>query len=476
MRTLCGNRFVFAYFLCALLLGLVVSSAPAHAADITDVADAFDKENNNPFDLRIQISYELLSQSANIYREKAHPTEQYFCYGAENGCTNYPEFGISHFRHTMNLRLAVGLFKDLELFLNVPLVIYESVFSTITPEARQSGSSLLSEGIVQAEQMESRHTSVFGDMSLGFRWAPSNDYRDPTTSTWVLGLHWTFPTGAVWNPLTLKPDAQNGNILTDGGVGSGMHRLTLSFAWSKRMMFADPYIRVQIHLSLASDEQLREGLLDPAWLSAQRSLVQVLQGEALKATTQEARERFTRLANDKQSYISKAIQNSITLLYQAELAMGSEFVFYENTMRNIKIALDTRFVIFGTFQGRSPVLFQDMMANYRPTGTERGVQVPLRASLITDHEAFFTIYFQPALSFKLGKYAYIRIEGKFGTTLPFLFTRAQRGTDDNKNGFVDLQTDEVYPYHTRNLDGVGKRLQQRDSVLASFLFHAGLTF
>lgn len=470
------SRWMLRSIVSALFIGMFFSTQ-VYAAELTDVADAFDTENKNPFDARFQLSYELFSQSASIYREKAHPTSQFFCYGKSGGCTNPAEFNLRHMRHSMNIRAAIGIYKDLELFLNVPLVLYESIYASVGADAKKDGTAtLLKDKIVQAEEMEARHTSVFGDMSIGFRWLPFNDQRDRTVSTWLFGLSWTFPTGSMWNPLKLQADPSNPNILTGGGVGMGLHRLTVEFGWSKRMWFLDPYVHIQFQFGLASGENVRNDLLDPEWLSAQKKLIEVLQKEANASTNAGNKQRLTKLAQEKQRFIDNAIRNSLSLIYQVNLSMGSEFVFYENDMRQIKIALDLRFVLFATFQGRSPVLFADMMQGYRPTHTERGQTVPDRASLLTDHESFFTLYFQPALHAKLGKYGYLRLEGKFGSTLPFLFTRAQRGSDLNKNGFVDLQTAEVYPFHTRTLDGVGKRLQQRDTVLASFLIHAGLTF
>lgn len=458
-----------------------VSSA-AYAAEITDVADSFDKENNNPFDARFELSYQLFTQSANIYREKAHPTLQYFCYGTENGCTNAPEFSVNHIRHQLNFRLAIGLYKDLELFVNIPLILYESIFTSITDAAKQNGSSLRNDGIVSADQLESRHTSVFGDMSLGFRWAPFNDYRDPTVATWVLGVSWTFPSGAMWNPLEYTTDPNNPNILNGGGVGTGTHRLSISFTWSKRLLFADPYIQVQANLHFVPDGGLRTNLVDPNWLTAQRQLLADLQQQASAATDPTTRESLTRRANQKQIFINNAIEQSLSVLYQGMLVMGSEFVFWENKMQERKLFLDLRFVLFATFQGRSPTIFTDAISNYRPTYKEGGIDVPERASLITDHEDYFTMYFQPALHFKIAKYGYIRLQGQFGSTLPFFLTRAKRGQDlpdpvtGRKNGFIDLGTAEVYPFHTRSLDGIGKRIQQRDTLIASFMAYAALTF
>jgi len=96
--------------------------------------------------------------------------------------------------------------------------------------------------------------------------------------------------------------------------------------------------------------------------------------------------------------------------------------------------------------------------------------------VITDHEHYFTILFQPAFHFLLGKYGFLRLQGAFGHTFAHFLTHAKRGVDQNGNGFVDLNTDEVHPFHVRELDGIGKRIQQRGTFIWSVQFYGGVTF
>ena len=108
--------------LLATLLWLLPLSNNARAAHITDVSDSFDYENKNPFDFRIQILYRFFQESATIAREKgvSTPDSQFFDY--------MPEFSAKHTRHVLLFNPKIGLYKDLELSLTIPLVLFESFF------------------------------------------------------------------------------------------------------------------------------------------------------------------------------------------------------------------------------------------------------------------------------------------------------------------------------------------------------------
>ncbi len=467
-------------------LGLVVLSAlhvpVSHAADITDVADSFDYDNKNVFDFRFRVSYQYMNTSAVIGRERVLQTQQQFF-------EYFPELRVTHIRHTMNMRAAIGLYKDLELNLTIPLILSETFNSSLTPEAQRDGSSLRRDGIVSADDIERQRTTIFGDMKLGLQWGILNDERDPYSATWVIGMTWTMPTGWVWNP-------NDPNTLANGGgVGRGAHVLTWHIALSKRLSVFEPYVKVWYSLFI-TDPFFREQSVYQDWLQAQQGIQQsytaaaqqakqeaeTLTGDRKIAKQQEA-QLFQQRADQKSRFISNATDNGLAPSHQAGFVMGTEIVFWERPSRQQKIFMDLRFIGIAQFEGRGFTMLTDIIADYRPTQTVNGppndlngLQVPARASAIMDHEHYFTMMFQPAVHFVLGKYGFLRLEGMFGTTLPFFLTYAKRGVDTNGNGFVDLNTDEVYPFHTRELDGIGKRVQQRDTFIWALQFYAGIQF
>ncbi len=413
------------HILWPLCLLLLLGSHVAWAADITNVADSFDTENKNPFDFRVRLSYQLLTTDATIARERGTRPEQFFDY--------VPEFKASYTRHMMNIMPKIGLYKDLEIRLNIPIVFSETFnYKAVTGDG--TGTSLLDEGIVSNPLMRSRHGPGLGDMMVGLRWAPFNDYRDRTVATWVIGFNWLFPTGQLWDPKDPKLAADQAGL----GVGRGAHILSWYLALSKRAFIFEPYIKIQYDLYTYQEttkEELQNGLNS-------------ISGEA------------------------RAVEEALTTNHAGHISIGSEIVFWEHYGRQQKLALDLRFTAYGRFRGRYHNIFTDMLASYQPEASDG---TPLRASLITDNEQQFAFAGQAAFHFKLAKYGYIRIEGMIKHVLPFFLTTAKRGVDKNGNGFVDPGTDEVYPYHVRTLDGIGKRIRQIDTFTYKFQVYLALT-
>ena len=113
-----SRRFFVVCLFWGIAWGSLLGEPLVYAADVTDVADSFDEKHKNPFDFRLRISYEFMSESAVLAREKSHPQKQYFTY--------FPEFQVNHARHTMTLHTSIGLYRNLEFNLSLPLIFFES--------------------------------------------------------------------------------------------------------------------------------------------------------------------------------------------------------------------------------------------------------------------------------------------------------------------------------------------------------------
>ncbi len=428
------------WYFCSVLAFFLVSlfSLPqfAYAADITDVADSFDYENKNPFDFRILLSYRLTSTSAVIAREHPKNPEQYFI--------SQPEFKVNRSRHEMLINPKIGLFKDLEIGITIPLV-FTDTFSYRPDVSPNSGSSLIDDGIITKPNGKSKHGFGLGDMTVAWQWGIFNDQRDRTKATWVIGMAWTFPSGKLWNPAeTVSGQAT--------GVGQGAHVLAWHVAMSKRIGVFDPYMKVTYQLFLVPDE------------------------------TNELLQRNMNLSGIKNDLEARARENALHPSHAGELVMGTEIVFWEHYVRQQKLALDLRLLAHAKFEGRDYNIFTDALAAYRPKirinrtkDNPEGEERDLRASLITDNEQAFTFGAMFALHFKLSKFGYIRIEGYVKHTSPFFITYAKRGVDLDGNGYVNPGSKEEYPYHVRVLDGIGKRLRQIDTLTWNLQIFAGLT-
>jgi hypothetical protein len=441
--------FVFLrHLLCLAFVGIFPSLASA--AFITDVTDSFDYENNRPFGFRLFISYEFQYTSATIAREHCRVTDdkayarscttppippnsdRYFSYA--------PEFDLSRVQHAMMLRPAIGLYKDLELYANIPLIFSENFsIRTNTNDVRFSNATLVKEGIVPDSTLNngeatSRHGFGLGDLSIGLRWGVFNDVRDRGKASWVLGFEWTLPTGEVWAPGDPRAFTQAGGA----GVGRGAHILHFNVSLSRRISVFDPYVQIWYKLYLVP-EDVKQGL--------------------------------QRFSTGSEAQTPRVVQDALAPGHHGGILFGSEFVLWEHRGREQKLAFDLRFMTTARFEGRDYNMFTDFLVGYQP----RAGDTFIRQSLITDHEQFFSFGGMAAFLFRLNRYGLIRIEGRVEYTSPFFITYAKRGVDRNNNGFVDPGTDEEYPYFVPQLDGIGRRIQQRDTLNWGIMITAALT-
>lgn len=428
----------------------------AHAAFLTDVADSFDYENNRPFGFRLQLSYRLQAETAVIAREfcrvSSDPEYNRSCRVPPQGTRKpnddrffdyLPEFNASRTRHEMLIRPSIGLYKDLEFYLVLPIVFAENYSASVHPDANAvGGPTLLQDGVIAQSnlnnnRMESRHGVGFGDMSLGLRWAIFNDYRDRTKATWLIGFALTLPTGEVWDPKDPRTFQSSGS---GAGVGRGAYVFHFETALSKRVQMFDPYVQIFYNYYLVTND-VKEGL--------QRGL-----------------------SSGNNALVPSVRDLALAPGHHGGFLFGSEIVFWENTDRQQKLVLDLRFTLSGRFEGRDYTLFTDFLSRYNPRD---GANNFIRNSLITDHEQNLSFGGQAALHFRLAKYGYIRLEGSVQHTLPFFLTYAKRGVDRNNNGYVDPGTDEEYPFHIREIDGIGRRIMQRDTLTWTFFASAAFT-
>lgn len=432
---------------------LLVGPAIASAAFITDVTDSFDPENRRPFGFRLFVSYEFQSTSAEIAREycrvSSDPAYNRSCRTPPRpGRSPYddrffdyaPEFDLSRFQHKMDIRAAIGLYKDLELFVNVPLIFSEQFnIRTNSADQRFANATLVKENIIPSsslnnEEATARHGFGLGDLSLGLRWGVFNDARDRGKASWVLGIEWTLPTGEVWAPGDPRAFTPSGGA----GVGRGAHVIHFNVSLSKRISIFDPYVQIWYKLYLI-EQNVKEGL-----------------------------QRFATGADAK---TPRVIEEALAPGHHGGLLFGTEIVVWENLAREQKLALDLRFSFTGRFEGRDYTMFTDFLSAYQP----RVGETFTRQSLITDHEQSFTYGGMAAFLFRLARYGLIRVEGRVDYTPPFFVTYAKRGVDKDGNGYVNPGTDEEYPYHVRDLDGIGRRIQQRNTLTWAIMITAGLT-
>ena len=275
----------------ALVLALAVTSPAALllppipdalAADTTDVASSFDKDN--VFDLNLRVGYEYSTKTAAVKREHEGIPGQ-------TSVLVLKDLLYKQQRSAMNLRAEIGLYQDLALSLEMPLVLSdnrsleydqrkggECVFagrdancvnadnslstnsekdgshpttpdymdpnfilpvggydatrsSKDTPIGFPTGSSMVFRG----PQRGGSGGAMLDTLNFALSWAVLSQRRDDTKPTWVIALAYHLSIGDVMRFDRANPDANH-------AIADGLDHVVAKTAVSHRFKYADPYV------------------------------------------------------------------------------------------------------------------------------------------------------------------------------------------------------------------------------------------
>ncbi|HWE26822.1 MAG TPA: hypothetical protein VHB97_02420, partial [Polyangia bacterium] len=109
-------RLTWAFML--LVVAAAVLPARAHAADVTDVATAFDEDD--PFDFRLRVRYDHSEKRAQIKREFEGLSP------SQTSIAQLKDLLYAQSRDDLTLRAEIGLYHDLMLSVELPITIDES--------------------------------------------------------------------------------------------------------------------------------------------------------------------------------------------------------------------------------------------------------------------------------------------------------------------------------------------------------------
>ena len=267
----------------ALAFGVLASAGGiAAAAEITDVASSFD--DDNPFDFRFRLSYQHDEKRAAIKREGQGP--------GQDDIVLYKDLLYARTRDSLGLRAEVGLFKDLAIHIELPVIfkdqadyrydqslgsgcVYPGQAGTVScvnadnsttvrdglvprngwdagaakpgaPAGLPDGSAVAFRGLARGGS----GLTAFDTLNLGLTWAPLSQRRDDTKPTWVVAFESQISFGQVAKYDRNEPaDAQR-------GVSEGLHRLLFRTAISKRFRYVDPFMGFWYMLPLARGDSL----------------------------------------------------------------------------------------------------------------------------------------------------------------------------------------------------------------------------
>jgi len=449
------KRALFLFF-------LLVPVLPAHAAEITRILTAF--EPTNPWDANVEISYERSLRRALISREKAEASGTRFF--------DDKELRYSRVDHFMDFRFRFALYRDLELYLNLPIVLSRSQFATFAQAGGEPGgtvrsggcagpgmptgdSTIVRDGLFRGggipslpdpslphldpnnpRQINRPRTilgqngisdpaacyrgqsgvppiesmrSGFGDMSLGLAWAPLSNERDETQPTWLLKLEYTLPTGTTMDPAPADPGRNDFRPRNDT-VGLGMHVLSFQTYLSKRLhRSVDPYLGFEYAAVFPADN----------------------------ATV------FRRISPN---------QEHVGPGQRAAVVTGVELVPWERREKRMKFAIDLRLRARLSFEGRDYSEIADFLGR------------------VTDIETFATFDASIRFYVQMTKWFLMRLHLGLAHDTKHFITFANIGEDRSGNGTVENTALEQNPTYDPLTDQVGRRLSVSETTIFTWGF------
>jgi hypothetical protein len=245
----------------------LVLAGSARAAEVTRVATAADP--GNPIDVDLSIRWDRLQKTGLISRE----------WNVGGVIEDVPQLRFTQKATAIVPRVAVGVYRDLELHAEIPYVLADDMewrYATVGGiPADVAGLDTIQDNDVTPSGVPCTpgtcplfpvgggttvyHGGKAGDLLVGIAWAILSDQRDDTKPKWIVGLDLTFPTAERYDPAAGRfgrPDwsSPHVNAADPGPFGQKLWRYDLSTALSRRMGVFDPYVRAHLTIQRKAGE------------------------------------------------------------------------------------------------------------------------------------------------------------------------------------------------------------------------------
>jgi hypothetical protein len=240
--------------------------------EVTDVVDAFD--GDDPFDLHITVGYQHTWHNANIRRETSIDQPGLSTGGYKADTMNVAAYSETTSR--LNTRIDVGLYKDLALYLRMPVILSNSRgLDGLDGSDRVQSVALAASPIATDSQLfylpfRSPNRSGIEYLAVGFDANIFNQARDLTKPTWLFGFEGRFNVSEPMHACNTNPaigqvqcadpsdinrNGRGGDVLPGdtktyegspaserkAGVSRGVHALEVHTLLSRRFKYLEPY-------------------------------------------------------------------------------------------------------------------------------------------------------------------------------------------------------------------------------------------
>jgi len=217
-------------------------------------------EPNNTVDVNVGATWDLSSKTAKVTREWIR----------EGQAVDVRDLIYEEEVQRLLLQLRVGIFHDIELRIQAPLILNENKAIRFADDVSNINSTLCCAGTSQLADDSSypynprfpitsvpaeRYRAGWGDMIFGIGWSPFVDSKDEAFPTLTFRADITAPTGTQRNPADVNALSKT----NPASVGMGLTVFDLSMSVSKRMRQEtpsfDPYFVLGAELPVASEKQ-----------------------------------------------------------------------------------------------------------------------------------------------------------------------------------------------------------------------------
>lgn len=418
----------------AVAASLLIASF-AQAAEVTRVASSF--EEKDPFGMYFDFTFDRIFDRAKIARE----------WYQQGTLEDVSELRYLRDETHLGIDAHVGLFRDVELHVGVPIVFQQDrkwVFAKDTTDANTtiyrncgdargtacatpgSGSGHLFE--VGADGVTS-YRGGLGNFTFGLAWNVFNQKKDDTKPTWTLRFDYTAPTAGLLNPSVLTASDNR------GGIGDRVHRYAFSTAVSKRVIDVfEPYLAV--------------------------SYVLPWQGPGFYSNCDDAKDsRMARAENCGEGPWSRT-ETGIRPPHVGLFTFGNEIIAFERPDRFQRVVVDLRGFWQYTSEGRYYNELSDLMGKLLYTSD------------------YGTVGAQLGFVGQAAEFVMLRAYGSLAYQTDRFLTNENIGKDTNGNGTVDISSapQEINPNYDFRVDRVGRRFRVQEQLVWRIQVTATLNF
>jgi len=439
------------------LAGLL-GAAAAGAAEITQVTSS--GEAGHPIGFSLGVRWERIERRAQITREFRDATDT-------GRIQDELELDFSEVQNRLVPRLAVGLWHDLELRAELPVILADEPSWRYAPSGggRAAGSAApvysIAANAIDASGNpcpgtppgnvcpmfpvghKLRTGTAVDDLRVGLAWAITSQRRTPWWPTWVVSFDVTAPTAARFDPARGRLDAASFldparfSASSKAPVGRKIWVYELATAVSRRMGAAEPYVRLSARLPQRTN-QTYSNCEHAAELAAIGQM-----SSAAAASCQSPAWKSRALADPPQVYA---------------LALGTELTLGEDRAASQRYALDLR-----------------LGADYTTRARWYGELTPATGKLLAS-APFLSAGARLGLDVRAGRYLQLGLQGAVAHDFGHFVTGESLGAGLGSQPDPATQPGELNPNFDWRWDPPGRRFKVADVLVWSVGASAEIRF